>query len=126
MAANGLPPASRKSQTKGFQGDYNMKSDKFGVPMEPEEEKVVLADMYGVEIFANEEYLTDNETPLKMTNQMKYATDYVKELTLAEKWTFLNELLKNGQTEEILTEVLLEEIEAQGILTVFDLEVRKA
>lgn len=126
MAANGLPPASRKSHKKSFQGDYNMKPDKYGVPMEPDEEKVALVDMYGEQIFENEEYLIDNGNPLKMTNQMKYATDYVKELTLAEKWTFLNELLKNGQTEEILTEVLLDEIEAQGVLTVFDLEVKEA
>lgn len=103
-----------------------MKTDKYGVPMEPDEEKLALVDMYGEQIFENEEYLIDNGNPLKMTNQMKYATDYVKELTLAKKWTFLNELLKNGQTEEILTEVLLDEIEAQGILTVFDLEVKEA
>ena len=103
-----------------------MKTDKYGVPMEPDEEKVALVDMYGEQIFENEEYLIDNGTPLKMKNQMKYATDYVKELTLAEKWAFLNELLKNGQTEEILTEVLLDEIEAQGVLTVFDLEVKEA
>lgn len=103
-----------------------MKTDKYGVPMEPDEEKFALVDMYGEQIFENEEYLIDNGTPVKMKNQMKYAMDYVKELTLAEKWTFLNELLKNGQTEEILTEVLLDEIEAQGVLTVFDLEVSKA
>ena len=126
MAANGLPPASRKSHKKSFQGDYNMKTDKYGVQMEPDEEKVALVDMYDEQIFENEEYLIDNGTPLKITNQMKYATDYVQKLTLAEKWTFLNELLKNGQTEEILTEVLLDEIEAQGVLTVFDLEVSEA
>lgn len=103
-----------------------MKTDKYGVPMELDEEKVVLTDIYGEDIFEEEEYLSDNGLPLKMTNEMRYATDYVKELTLAEKWTFLNELLKNGQTEEILTEVLLDEIEAQGVLTVFDLEVKEA
>lgn len=103
-----------------------MKYNEFGIPTEPEEEKVVLTDIYGEDIFAEEEYLSDNGLPLKTTNEMRYATDYVKELTLAEKWTFLNELLKNGQTEEILTEVLLDEIEAQGVLTVFDLEVKEA
>ncbi|OJG12975.1 hypothetical protein RU94_GL001674 [Enterococcus asini] len=47
-------------------------------------------------------------------------------LTLAETWEMLNDLLKTGETEELLKDTLYEAIIAQGVITTFDLEEAEA
>ena len=104
-----------------------VKRDSLGVPLEPEEPRLALVDEYHREIYQGDQYWIDGSgAPYANGSLDQYAFDYVKSLTLAEAWELINELLKTGETEEILKETLYETIVANGVITTFDLEEAEA
>ena len=104
-----------------------MRRDSLGVPQEPTEPRLVLTDEYNRQIYQGDQYLVDGSgNPYANGSLYQYADDYVQALTLAEAWELLNDLLKTGETEEILKETLYEAIIAQGVITTFDMEEAEA
>ncbi|MGX7375256.1 hypothetical protein ACWOEQ_10805 [Enterococcus asini] len=104
-----------------------VKRDSLGVPLEPEDRRVVLIDEYHRQIYEGDQYWIDGSgTPYANGSLYQYAEDYVQALTLAETWEMLNDLLKTGETEELLKDTLYEAIIAQGVITTFDLEEAEA
>lgn len=104
-----------------------VKRDSLGVPLEPEEPRLALVDEYHREIYQGDQYWIDGSgTPYANGSLYQYADDYVQALTLAEAWELLNDLLKTGETEEILKETLYEAIIAQGVITTFEMEEAEA
>ena len=104
-----------------------MKRDSLGVPLEPEEPRLALVDEYNRQIYQGDQYWVDGSgNPYANGSLYQYADDYVQSLTLAEAWEELNNLLKTGETEEILKETLYETILANGVITTFDLEEAEA
>ena len=104
-----------------------VKRDSLGVPLEPEEPRLALIDEYHREIYQGDQYWIDGSgTPYANGSLYQYADDYVQALTLAEAWELLNDLLKTGETEEILKETLYEAIIAQGVITTFGMEEAEA
>ena len=104
-----------------------MKRDSLGVPQEPEEPRLVLTDEYNRGIYQGDQYWVDGQgNPYANGSLHQYADDYVQALTLAEAWEEFNNLLKTGETEEILKEMLYETIIANGVITTFDLEEAEA
>lgn len=98
------------------------KTDSLGVPQNPPERKRMLVDDYGKPIYVGDQYYTDNGNVYAPSSLFRYTEDYVQSLTLAETWEMLQDIMKAGQTEELLKNVLYEEILARGVLTTFDLE----
>ena len=104
-----------------------VRRDSLGVPQEPEEHRLVLTDEYNRGIYQGDQYWIDGSgNPYANGSLYQYADDYVQSLTLAEAWELLNDLLKTGETEEILKETLYETIIANGVITTFDLEEAEA
>lgn len=104
-----------------------VRRDSLGVPLEPEDRRVVLIDEYNRIICEGDQYWVDGQgNPYANGSLYQYADDYVQSLTLAEAWELLNDLLKTGETEEILKETLYEAIIAQGVITTFDMEEAEA
>jgi len=104
-----------------------VKRDSLGVPLEPEEPRLALIDEYHREIYQGDQYWVDAQgNPYATGSLYQYADDYVQSLTLAEAWEELNNLLKTGETEELLKDTLYEAIIANGVITTFDMEEAEA
>ena len=104
-----------------------VKRDSLGVPLEPEEPRLALVDEYHREIYQGDQYWVDAQGNHYATGSLyQYADDYVQSLTLAEAWEELNNLLKTGETEELLKDTLYEAIIANGVITTFDMEEAEA
>lgn len=104
-----------------------VRRDSLGVPQEPKEPRLVLTDEYNRGIYQGDQYWVDGQgNPYAKGSLYQYADDYVQALTLAEAWELLNDLLKTGETEEILKETLYEAIIAQGVITTFGMEEAEA
>ncbi|MEO1783278.1 hypothetical protein [Enterococcus diestrammenae] len=104
-----------------------VKRDSLGVPLEPEEPRLALVDEYHREIYQGDQYWIDGQgNPYANGSLYQYADDYVQSLTLAEAWEELNNLLKTGETEELLKDTLYESIIANGVITTFDMEEAEA
>lgn len=104
-----------------------VKRDSLGVPLEPEEPCLALVDEYHREIYQGDQYWVDTQgNPYATGSLYQYADDYVQSLTLAEAWEELNNLLKTGETEELLKDTLYEAIIANGVITTFDMEEAEA
>lgn len=104
-----------------------VKRDSLGVPLEPEEPCLALVDEYNRQIYEGDQYWVDGSGNLYANGSLyQYADDYVQALTLSEAWELLNDLLKTGETEEILKETLYEAIIAQGVITTFGMEEAEA
>lgn len=104
-----------------------MRRDSLGVPQEPDEPRLVLTDEYHRQIYQGDQYWVDGQgNPYANGSLYQYADDYVQALTLSEAWELLNDLLKTGETEEILKETLYDTIAARGVTEVFGMEEAEA